>query len=375
MWFRLFLLMRKEFVQFFRNIPLIFIVLYLITFDVYSAGTISMDLHDFPIAVYNLDQTQDSREVIERLREPYFKITHIIDQENQIQQLIESGDVSVVVVFPKDFSKKINSYQTAEMQVILDGSVSNASQLALGYISSIVQDYNENLIFTAWKISDINKKIIPYVNLEKRYLYNPNLNDQWNFSLQELFLVITLLGMLLIAAAMVNEKQFGTIEQLMVTPLKIYEIMLAKIVPMAIILLMGTFIAVFVTLKNLVGIPIQGNVWAFFFITLLYIFTVAGLGLMISTISSNLSDTVLFSILILVPMLFLSGAYVPLEAMPEWMRMIVHVMPLKYYIDLGTGVLLQGNSLLSMYKELGMLLILGIISFGVGALRFRKAYQ
>jgi len=367
--------MRKEFVQFFRNIPLIFIVLYLITFDVYSAGSISMDINNYPIAIYNLDQTQDSVDIIDKLREPYFKITHVIEEENQVQQLIESGEVSVVVVFPQDFSKKLNSYQTAEMQVILDGSISNASQLAMGYIARILQDYNEQLILTAWKISDITKKMIPYVNFEKRYVYNPNLIDSWNFSLQELFLIITLIGMLLIAAAMVNEKQFGTIEQLMVTPLRIYEIMLAKIVPMVIILLMGTFIAVFVTLKYWVGMPITTNVWAFFVVTLLYVFTVAGLGLMISTISSNLSDTVLFSILILVPMLFLSGAYVPLEAMPEWMRWIVRVMPLKYYIDLGSGILLKENSLFSMWREMGMLLLLGIAAFTIGAIRFRKAYQ
>ena len=373
--YRLFLLMRKEFVQFFRNIPLIFIVLYLITFDVYSAGSISMDINNYPIAIYNLDQTQDSVDIIDKLREPYFKITHVIEEENQVQQLIESGEVSVVVVFPQDFSKKLNSYQTAEMQVILDGSISNASQLAMGYIARILQDYNEQLILTAWKISDITKKMIPYVNFEKRYVYNPNLIDSWNFSLQELFLIITLIGMLLIAAAMVNEKQFGTIEQLMVTPLRIYEIMLAKIVPMVIILLMGTFIAVFVTLKYWVGMPITTNVWAFFVVTLLYVFTVAGLGLMISTISSNLSDTVLFSILILVPMLFLSGAYVPLEAMPEWMRWIVRVMPLKYYIDLGSGILLKENSLFSMWREMGMLLLLGIAAFTIGAIRFRKAYQ
>lgn len=375
MWFRLYLLMRKEFLQFFRNVPLIVIVLYCVTIDVYSAGSVSMDINNYPIAVYNMDKSQESFSLISELSEPYFEIARVIDEEDEIYDLIESGEISVVVVFPHDFGKKIQSYQTAEIQIILDGSLSNASQLALGYIASIVEGYNENILFTRWKVSDVTKEIVPFVDLATRYQFNPNLTDSWNFSLQELFIDITLIGILLIATAMVNEKQFGTIEQLMVTPLKIYEIMFSKIVPMIVILFFGTFVALFVTLKYWVGMPIVGNPFAFFFTTLLYVFTVAGLGLMISTISSNLSDTVLFSILILVPIMFLSGAFVPIESMPTWMQYLVHLSPLKYYIDIGTGILLKGNSMFLMWREMLTLAVLGFGSFAVGAIRFRRVFQ
>lgn len=373
--FRFFLLMRKEFLQFFRNLPLIIIVIYSVTYDVYSAGSVSMDLNNYPIAVYDLDQSKQTRDVIEKLREPYFKITHRIDDENEITKLIESGDVSVVLVFPHDFGKKISSYQTAEMQAIMDGAISNSSELATGYISNIIEQYNTEILLTKWLVSDVTKSIVPYVDVEKRYLYNPNLIDKWTFSMQELFIDVTLLGMLLIATAMVNEKQFGTIEQLMVTPLKTYEIMFSKIVPMVVILFAGVFISVFVTLKYWVGMPLQGSLWQFFLVTLLYIFTVTGLGLMISTISSNLSDTVLFSILILVPILFLSGAFVPLESTPAWMRFIIRFSPLKYYNDIGTGILLKGNSIFFMWKQLVILASMGAVWFTIGAIRFRKAFQ
>lgn len=375
MLYRLSLLMRKEFVQFFRNVPLIVIVLYCVTIDVYTAGSVSMDVRNYPLAIYDLDKSQQTFSVISRLREPYFKITHVIDSEDEILDLIQSGEISVVVVFPHDFGKKINSYQTAEMQVIMDGSNSNSSQLALGYIASIVAEYNSDILFTKWQVSDVMKKIVPYISVDKRVLYNPNLIDAWNFSLQEFFIDITLIGILLIATAMVNEKQFGTIEQLMVTPLRTYEIMISKIVPMVAILFLAAFIAVFVTLRVLVGMPIAGNVWSFFFVTLIYVFTIAGLGLMISTISSNLSDTVLFSILILVPIMFLSGAFVPIESMPGWMQFLVHFSPLKYYIDLGLGIFTKGNSIFIMWREIAALVILGAASFTVGAVRFRRAFQ
>ena len=373
--FRFYLLMRKEFLQFFRNVPLILIVLYCMTADVYMAGSVSMDIHEYPIAVYDLDKTKQSREVLERLKKPYFKITNIINDEKDITKLIENGTVSVVVVIPKYFGKKLSSYSTAEMQVILDGSVSNASQIALGYISSIIGELNSKILFSTWKFSNVAKKIVPYVEARTRYLYNPNLVDQWNFSLQEFFVDVTLIGMLLIATAMVNEKQFGTIEQLMVTPLKTYEIMISKILPMVVVLFFASFIAIFVTLIHLIGVPFLGSVWAFFLVILVYVFTVAGLGLFISTISSNLSDTVLFSILVLVPIMFLSGAFVPIESMPKWMQYFVHLSPLKYFIDLGTGIFLKGNSLFMMWREFLSLLVLGIVLFFIGAKRFRKAYQ
>jgi len=367
--------MRKEFVQFFRNVPLLIIVLYCMTLDIKTAGNLSMDLHDYPIAIYDIDRTEESREVISRLREPYFEITHTITEENEIRDLIEEGTVSVVVVFPHNFGKKLSAYRTSEMQVILDGSNSNASSLALRYLSNIVYKYSDELLVTKWKLSNITKDVIPYVDSEMRYFYNPNLNERWNFCLQEYFMSITLIGLLLTATAMVNEKQFGTIEQLMVTPLRTIEIMLSKIIPMIAILFVAMFIAVFVTLKPVVGLPILGNIWAFFFVSLIYFFTIAGMGLLISTISNSLSETVLFSVLLLVPIMFLSGAWVPAESMPAWMRFFVQLSPLKYYLDLGNGIFLKGNSLIFMWREFLSLVCLGGVVFLAGAYRFRKVFR
>ncbi|MFC1576223.1 ABC transporter permease [Candidatus Omnitrophota bacterium] len=373
--YRLLLLMRKEFMQFFRNVPLLIIVLYCMTIDITTAGDLSMDLHNYPIAIYDMDKSEESREVISRLREPYFQITHIITEENQINDLIEDGTVSVVVVFPNEFQRKLDAYQTSEMQVILDGSNSNASALALRYLGNIIYEYNQKLLMTKWQLSSITRDIVPYVDSKMRYFYNPNLNERWNFCFQEFFMDITLIGLLLTATAMVNEKQFGTIEQLMVTPLRTHEIMMAKIVPMIVVLFVAMFIAVFVILKPIVKMPMLGSIWSFFFVSFIYFFTIAGLGLLISTISNNLSETVLFSVLVLVPIMFLSGAWVPPESMPVWMRVLVKFSPLKYYIDLGNGIFMKGNSIIIMWREVVALTGLGTAIFLVGAFRFRKVFR
>ncbi len=372
---RLSLLIKKEFLQFFRNVPLLAIVLYCATLDIYTAGDVSMDVKNYPLAVYDMDLSAQSREVINKLREPFFNLTHIIRDENEIRGLIEEGTVSVVAVFPHEFGKKIAAHRTAEMQVILDGANSNASELALRYINDIVHEYNMELVVTNWELSNITKDILPYVNVSKRYFYNSNLNNRWTFCLQEFFMSISLIGLLLTASGMVNEKQFGTIEQLMVTPLRTYEIMIAKIVPMMTVLFAVTFIAVFTMLKPVIGVPIRGSIWAFFFVSFIYFFAIAGLGLVISTISNNLSETVLFSVLALVPIMFLSGAWVPAEAMPKWMGILVQFSPLKYYLDLGNGIFLKGNSLLLMWKEVALLSALGTTMFLIGALRFRKVFR
>jgi len=170
----------------------------------------------------------------------------------------------------------------------------------------------------------------------------------------------------------VNEKQFGTIEQLMVTPLRTWEIMTAKVVSMMAVLFVATFIAIFTTLLPMEGIPLLGNIWAFFLVSLLYFFAIAGIGLFISTISNNLSETILFSYLILVPMMFLSGK---IDGVAPWMQMLMKISPLKYYMDFGYGIFLKGNSLFLMWKEALILFVFGAVIFSAGAYRFRKVFR
>ncbi|MCL5036263.1 MAG: ABC transporter permease [Chloroflexi bacterium] len=367
-------LLKKEFLQFFRNVPLIILVLYCCTLDVYTAGDLSMELSNYPVAVYDQDNSELSRGLVSRIREPYFNVVMRINDNRLIDRLMLDGDVCVVVKIPPDFSKKLYRGENAGIQVLLDGSNSMSSELAAGYISSIVELYNKKLMEQSTGVSKSGVYMQPVIDNRIRYLYNEELTDSWTFSLQELLSIITLLAILLPATAMVNEKQYGTIEQLMVTPLRPVEIMFAKILPMQVVIFAMTFISLFVVLRPAFNIPVPGNVWALFLVFAMYSFTASGIGILIATVANNMSETVLISIMTLIPIMFFSGSWVPAEACPVWMQNLMNISPLKYCIDLTFGILIKGYGFREIIWPFVMLSVLGSLVFLAGMLRFRKFF-
>lgn len=374
MYFKLYILVKKELLQFFRNLPLLIIVLYTCTLDVYTASQFTMDLKNYPVAVYDMDKSQKSRELLGKIRLPFFRVTNDITDEKEIEDLILKGAVGLVVVVPKGFQNKIDKGKSSNIQLILDATASNTSELASSYLYSIAYDYSMQIVISKWQISSKTFELVPMISSQNRYEFNENLLDEWTMSLQEFLTMLTLIAVLLTASAMVNEKQFGTIEQLMVTPLRPYEIMISKILPMIGIFLVASFISIYCIMIPIVGVPLMGNPLDFFLLTIIFCFTSSGLGLLISTISNNLTETVLLTIMIIFPIMFLSGAWVPPEAMPMWMQYLIILSPLKYYLDIGIGIFLKGNSLLFMWKDFLSLTVLGIVIFGIGAIRFRKMF-
>ena len=372
MFYKWFLLIKKEWLLFLRNTILLIVVIYFSTFDIYQASTNTTDPNFFPIAIYDMDNSIRTQEIVRDLRAPYFYVKTYITEEKEIERLMGESEVSAVITFPKGFSKDIASNKTAKLQVILDGTNSNASEIALNYIHNIISEYNIGL----WSanLKAYGKGTAPTVELRPLFYCNTSLNEGWLLALQELYTIITLFGLLLTSTAIVNEKQFGTIEQLMISPLKTYEIIAPKIITMMGVIFIVLFIVLFVVLNPL-GVPLEGTILDLIIVTLLYVFTLTGYGLLISTVSNNLSETILICLLVLLPMLLLSGMYVPVESLPPGIQWLISFSPLKYYINLAHGVFLKGNDILFMWKDFCVLLALGIVSFGVGLWRFRKAFS
>ena len=373
--FKIFTLLKKETLQFIRNIPLLIIVLYACTLDVYTASQFSMELKDYPVAIYDMDKTQASSKLIAKIKKPYFLITDYINSEKDIKDLILSAKVGVILVIPRDFQKKINGRTGAPVQIIMDATSSNTSELASNYLYQIISSYSYDILFQKWQVSNKDIKTIPIMTANNRFEFNQNLKSEWEMCLQEFFTILTLIGILLTATAMVNEKQFGTIEQLIVTPLKPYEIMLSKIIPMVGIFIISSFISIYCIMIPVVGIPLRGSFLDFLILTVVFCFATSGLGMLVSTVSNNLSETVLFTMLILFPIMFLSGAWVPPEAMPKFLQYLMTLSPLKYYLSIGIAIFIKGNTLLFMWKDFLALIVLGSAIFFVGALRFRKMFE
>lgn len=372
--FKFMTLLKKEVLQFARNLTLLIIVLYAATLDVWMAAQTTMELQNFPIAIYDMDKSQKSQELVRRIRKPYFLIHSFLDSEKDIERLILNDTIGAVLVIPRKFQDKLNARQTAPVQIILDATTSNTAEIAAGYLSQMINDYSTTILVKEWQVSTVSFKLIPTVTPVIRYAFNQNLNDRWVMAIQEFFTIFTLIAILLPATAMVNEKQFGTIEQLMVTPVRPIEIMLAKVLPMIVVFLIAAFVSIYTVMIPILGVPFRGSPIEFLIVTMVFCFASSGLGLLVSTVSNNLSETVLITLLILFPIMFLSGSWVPPEAMPVFLQYLVKLSPLYYYLELGMGIFMKGNSLMFMWQNFLSLLALGIVIFSIGAFRFKKMF-
>mgnify|MGYP000997856966 CR=1 FL=1 len=373
---RLGALLRKEYLQFFRDRSLIYIVLYVFTLEIYMAGTgFNIEVRNYPTAIFDRDRTQWSTQLAEKFRLPYFRVTENLTSEGQMVDLLNRGAVSLVVVIPHGFARSLMEYNHAAIQVITDGTLSNTSLLALGYADQIAQTFAQELGERLGRINPKDERRQPQVVLKPRVFYNPNQKGEWFASLIELFSVITLVSLLLPAAAMVREKEAGTIEQLLVTPALPVEIMAAKIISMASIVLVASLFSLFLIIFPLFHLPWRGSLTLFFAATALYVFSATGVGMFIATVCRNLPQTILLVIMIIAPILFLSGSWTPIEAMPPLLGYLTYISPLKHYLSIAYNILLKGAGLRSLWPDFVNLAILGCGLFAICAWQFRRHFS
>jgi ABC-2 type transport system permease protein len=373
---RLGALLRKEYLQFFRDRSLIYIVLYVFTIEIYMAGTgFNIEVKNYPTAILDRDRTQWSVQLAEKFRLPHFRVTENLTTDAQMVDLLNQGDVSLVVVIPHGFARSLLENNQASIQVVTDGTLSNTALLALGYADQIAKTFAQDLGQRLGRVNPKQEGRQPQVELKPRVLYNPNQKAQWFAGLIELFSVITLVSLLLPAAAMVREKESGTIEQLLVTPVRPVEIMAAKIISMASIVLTASLCSLFLIIFPVFDLPWRGSLMLFFAATALYVFCATGFGMFIATICRNLPQTILLVIMIIAPILFLSGSWTPIEAMPPLLGYLTYLSPLKHYLAIGYNILLKGAGLSALWPDFLNLNILGFGLFIICALQFRRHFS
>jgi len=367
-------LMRKEFKEFFRNRALLFIVIYMFSVDVYSAGTLQMMVNNHPLAVLDRDHTPLSRDLQEHFQTPFFRHVAQLTDEREIDDMLEFCRAAMILVIPEGFQREVASGRPADLQIIVDGTDSHTAQIATGYVETIVDAFNREQM--GKRLGAPPEELpIPKLDARLRIWFNPNMNESWFVSLTELFNVVMVISVLLPAAAMVREKERGTIEQLMVSPLHTYQIMLAKVIPMVTITVIGTMGSIFLVLRPAYDLPLRGNVFLFFLLTALFVATTSGMGLLVSTLAETLPQTIMLTLVVLAPMMFLSGSWTPLEAMPFWMAKLTAISPLRYYLDIGFGILMKGNGIDMLYEQVLGMTVLGIFLFGYGTYRFRRMFS
>ena len=363
----------KELIQVLRDkrlrITLIFPPIFQLIVFGYAAN---LDVKHINTAVRDLDQSVESRELITRFgSSKYFDIISYPQTPKEIEALIKKGDVILSIEIPSDFSKKLKKGNTATVQIILDGTESNTAMIALGYVGRILSEYSTTIM-----IKRLNRQgMVGFeeagVELEQRIWFNPNAESRLFYVPGVIASIAFLIPIILTAQAIVREREIGTLEQIMVTPIRSWELMVGKTLPFAMI---GLVDAIMIALIGVFWfeVPLRGNPLILLLGNVLFLMSSVGIGLFISTISSTQQQAQISTFFFMMPAFILSGFAFPLENMPEWLQTITYANPLRYFLIIIRGVFLKGNGLDILWSEMLALAILGGFMILLSSLRFQK---
>jgi ABC-2 type transport system permease protein len=366
---RLAAMIRKECSQLFRDVPILLFVIWAFTGAVYTGGHgMGAELRDYPALVLDLSRSAESRELLSRFRAPYFKIVGYAVSDAELVRWLDGGRASLAIVIPPDFERRVQR-GGARFQVILDGSQSMSATIAGAHVASIAGRYSVELL--AARMGPAHGRL-PQVDARVRVEYNPNLAETWFSGLLEVLNQVTMIAMLLAAAAMVREREHGTLEHLLVSPLRPWELFAAKVVPVVVLVPLAALGSVFGIVHGVFGTPIRGSVALFYAVSVVYVFALASLGLAIAMLARNLGQAMLLLLLILYPMMLLSGAFTPPESMGPFMRYASLVSPVRHYVDFGYQVLFKGNGLAYVWPDIVGILVLGVALFTISIRRFAR---
>ena len=375
-WRRLMVMTRKELLQLFRDFPLLIFFLYSFTLAVYITGTgITAQLRNASLVVYDADHSQLSRELIYRFHPPYFRFDGEISHLHEGLRLLDQGDTMMVLDIPSRFQEVLVKGEQAEVQLQIDTTNAPQGLSAASYAAQIVGKFGEELVEQRLGLHAGAGNVLPQIRVEYRVWYNPAQKDAWFESTSHILRMTTLFAILLPAAALVREKERGTIEQLLVSPLTPFHIMASKVLAMTLMILGAVSVSIFGVLRPILGVPIRGSLLLYFSIMVLYVFTTAGIGLFAATLARNQAQVGMMTILVLVPILLLSGITTPMEAMPEWVQYLMIFSPLRYYIEITHGIFFKGAGLGSLWHLVLPMGLLGSATFGFGVWRFRRQFD
>jgi len=365
----------KEFIQVFRDKrmrllligpPIIQMLIfgYAATFEVRHVSTVILDL----------DHSQASRELVSRFTSsPYFDVRRQLTNPREIQELIDRGAATIAIRINSGFAESLRKGQKTPLQVIVDATNSNTALIASGYINQIALAYAKE--FQADQINRISPQLserIPSVRLEQRPWYNTDLRSRWFFVPGIVGTLTLVLVVNLTAFAVVREREIGTLEQIMVTPIRPAEFILGKTLPF---FLIGLFD---VSLIALVGtfwfqVPFRGQIWVLFTGAILFLLCMLGIGLLISTVSSTQQQALVTSFFFIMPAVTFSGFGFPISTMPTWLQYLTYLTPLRYFLVVLRGTYLKGTGMEILWPQMLAMLAWGVGLLGTAVLRFRKA--
>ena len=377
---RLWSLIRKEFIQTRRDIVILVLVLYTFAEIALCGWALTLDIRHIPTAVLDRDNSPASRELLDRVRNAdAFKVMFTPASEVELDQLLDSGQATLGLIIPRGFGRDLDQGAPATIQAVADGTQPNAALLSLSYVTQIVRGYSfkieiarldragQGLMIGTW----------PSIANRVRAWYVPELTYIHFNMVSMVTLAVIMLGMVMAAAAIVREKETGTLEQLMVAPIRPLELILAKIIPMVGLEAIG--LAVGIALSYVIfevgprGPNPIGTLALFFALSTLAFLASAGVGIWIATVAKNFQQALLLAFFILFPVMFLSGLLVPVAAMPMWLQQLSFVNPMRHYLSLALGVFLKGVGMGIVWPHVVALVTFTAVVLGIGLVRLRRS--
>jgi ABC-2 type transport system permease protein len=365
----------KEFIQVFRDKRTRFLlfgppVIQMLVFG-YAA---TLDIRHISTAVLDYDHSQLSRDLLSRFTaSPYFDVRARLEDRRQIGELIDRGDVTVALQINAGFAQDLRKGQTARVQVIVDSSNSNTALIAAGYVNQIAarfaQEYQREQFL---RTVPPGQPPAPSVVLDRRPWFNPDLDSQWFFVPGVIGNLILVMVVSLTAFAVVREREIGTLEQIMVTPIGRLEFIMGKTVPF---FLIGLFDTVLVSLVGTLwfGVPFRGGIGALALGTVLFILCMLGIGLFISTISMTQQQAMVAGFFFNMPAITFSGFGTPISSMPDFMQWLTYLDPLRYFLEVLRGVYLKGVGIDVLWPQMAAMAVLSVTMLAVSVARFRKS--
>ena len=363
----------KEFIQVLRDPRMRFVMFVIPVVQTLVFGyAVNTDVREVSTAIYDLDNSSQSREIAALfIKSGYFRLREQVYDDARAQELIDRGEVKAVLRMNHGLGERLAGGEGGTVQLILDGTDSNTAGIALNYASRIVGGYSARVQLDAAARKGGAQKELRGVELESRAWYNENLESRNYYVPAVITNIVFIITMLLSSMAVVREKEIGTIEQVIVTPIGKGEFILGKTIPFVLIGFVN------VTLISLVAVfwfevPMRGSILLLFGATALFLMSSLGIGLLISTVSRTQQQAMMSAFFIIFPAILLSGFAFPIESMPRTVQWITYLNPMRFFLVIIRAIFLKGVGIGILWPQLTALLLLGVAILSTAVLRFKK---
>jgi ABC-2 type transport system permease protein len=366
-------LIRKEFIQIWRDPRTLVLVLVIPIMQLFLLGyAATTDVRNIPMAIFDQDRGSAARQLLDAYRAAdYFHLAYDVDSEEDLHALIDSGEARVALIIPPDYSARLNEKGSAHVAFVLDGSDPTVASTALSAAQLIGQEHATHILAEHMNKLGRSAMLEPPVEVHSQVWYNPDFINAYFMIPAVIGMILYALTSILTATAIVRERERGTIEQLIVTPIRSWELVVGKILPY-VMLAFFNMLEVIAIGSWWFGVPVRGDLGLILLLSGLFLLSSLGIGLIASTIASTQQEAMLIVWMLLLPGIFLSGFFFPLEAMPKILQWISYIFPIRYYLMIIRSLMIKGVGAWVLRNEIIALTIFGVSIMTLASMRFRK---